>query len=233
YITANLDELLSQSYEHFKLTLTSIVIASIIGISVGAFISIQRKLASTFLSFVNVLQTIPSLALLGFLIPLIGIGEYPAIVALFIYALLPIVRNTFTGISEIDKSIIEAGIGLGMNKWQLLTRVQLPLATPLVIAGIRTASVINVGVATLCALIAAGGLGESIFGGISLNNTNMILAGAIPASIMALLFDSFFSLFQRISKTFRTILKIQILHEQKKFIKCCFFFTRNIVLLLP
>lgn len=200
YISENLDELLSQSYEHFKLTLTSIVIATVIGITIGAFISIYKKLASSFLSFVNILQTIPSLALLGFLIPLLGIGQIPAIVALFIYALLPIVRNTFTGISEIDDSIIEAGLGLGMSKWQLLTKVQLPLAAPLILAGIRTASVINVGVATLCALIAAGGLGESIFGGISLNNTNMILSGAIPASIMALLFDGFFGVFQKITK---------------------------------
>lgn len=200
YISNNIDELISQTFEHFKLTLLSIVIASITGIIIGSFISIQQKLAASFLVFVNILQTIPSLALLGFLIPLIGIGEYPAIVALFIYALLPIVRNTFTGITEIDKTIIEAGLGLGMSKWQLLTKVQLPMATPLIIAGIRTASVINVGVATLCALIAAGGLGESIFGGISLNNTNMILAGAIPASIMALLFDGFFSLFQKIAR---------------------------------
>ena len=197
YISGNLDELISQTFEHFKLTLISIVFASITGIIIGSFISIQQKLAAPFLILVNILQTIPSLALLGFLIPLIGIGEYPAIVALFIYALLPIVRNTYTGITEIDNSIIEAGLGLGMNKWQLLTKVQLPLAVPLIIAGIRTASVIIVGVATLCALIAAGGLGESIFGGISLNNTNMILAGAVPASLMALLFDGFFSLFQK------------------------------------
>ncbi|MGB3467492.1 MAG: ABC transporter permease/substrate-binding protein [Cyclobacteriaceae bacterium] len=200
YLEGNQTEIWSQVYEHFRLTLTSIVIASITGISIGALIGTKKKLAPAFLSFVNVLQTIPSLALLGFLIPLIGIGVLPAIVALFLYALLPIVRNTFTGITEIDESVIEAGRGLGMSRMQLLTKVQLPLAAPLIIAGIRTASVINVGVATLCALIAAGGLGESIFGGISLNNTNMILAGAIPASVMALLFDGFFGLVQRFTR---------------------------------
>lgn len=205
YISANQVELWSQVYEHFRLTLTSIVIASIVGISIGSLIGTRTRLAPGFLSFVNVLQTIPSLALLGFMIPLIGIGVLPAIVALFIYALLPIVRNTYTGITEIEESIIEAGLGLGMSRWQLLTRVQLPLATPLIIAGIRTASVINVGVATLCALIAAGGLGESIFGGISLNNTEMILAGAIPASVMALLFDGFFGIMQKVTKKNSTL----------------------------
>ena len=200
YIEANLGELISQIYEHFKLTLSAISIASVLGISIGAVISVRQRLAPSVMSVVNIFQTIPSLALLGFLIPLIGIGVLPAIVALFIYALLPIVRNTYTGITEIDSSTIEAARSLGMNSWQLLTKVQLPMATPIIIAGIRTASVINVGIATLCALIAAGGLGESIFGGISLNNTQMILAGAIPASIMALLFDGVFGLVQKFSR---------------------------------
>lgn len=199
YIQENIGELLSQVYEHFKLTLSAISIASVVGVSVGALISVRQRLAPGVIGIVNIFQTVPSLALLGFLIPLIGIGVLPAIVALFIYALLPIVRNTYTGITQIDPSTVEAARSLGMNTWQLLTRVQLPIATPIIIAGIRTASVINVGIATLCALIAAGGLGESIFGGISLNNTDMILAGAIPASIMALLFDGAFGLVQRFS----------------------------------
>ncbi len=199
YFSENHIEIWSQVLEHFQLTLLSISIASIIGICIGALISSKRNLANLFLSFINILQTIPSLALLGFLIPLIGIGTFPAVLALFIYALLPIVRNTYTGISEIDSSIIEAGKGLGMTNFQLLIKLELPLAIPLILAGIRTASVINVGVATLCSLIAAGGLGESIFGGISLNNTQMILAGAIPASLMALCFDGMFGLMQKIS----------------------------------
>ncbi|MEL7146748.1 MAG: ABC transporter permease/substrate-binding protein [Bacteroidota bacterium] len=199
YINENFTELISQIVEHFKLTLSAISIAAITGVSLGALISVRQRFAPSVLAIVNVFQTIPSLALLGFLIPLIGIGILPAIFALFIYALLPIVRNTYTGITQIDSSTIEAAESLGMNTWQLLSKVQLPIATPIIIAGIRTASVINVGIATLCALIAAGGLGESIFGGISLNNTDMILAGAIPASVMALLFDGAFGIVQRFS----------------------------------
>jgi osmoprotectant transport system permease protein len=115
------------------------------------------------------------------MIPLLGIGAKPAIVALLIYALLPIIRNTYTGIQGIDRHVIEAARALGMSRQQILLRVELPLAMPVLLAGIRTATVINVGVATLASYIAAGGLGEFIFGGISLNNTNMILAGAILA----------------------------------------------------
>ena len=145
----------------------------------------------------GVIQTIPSLALLGFLLPLVGIGTTPAIIALFLYALLPIVRNTYTGIKEIDPAIKEATIGMGMTHFQMLRYVEFPLAFPVILAGIRTSTVINVGVATLCALIAAGGLGEFIFRGISLNNTQMILAGAIPASLLAIILDGTLGLIQK------------------------------------
>jgi osmoprotectant transport system permease protein len=133
------------------------------------------------LGVAGVLQTVPSIALLGFMIPLFGIGALPAVIALFLYALLPIIRNTATGIREVDPAVRESAWGMGLSGWQVLTQVELPLALPVLFAGIRTAAVINVGVATLAALIASGGLGESIFGGIALNNTAMILAGAIPA----------------------------------------------------
>src|SRR5690606_11954937 len=133
-------------------------------------ISRKKQLASIVLGFTGILQTIPSIALLGFMIPLLGIGVKPAIFALFLYALLPIVRNTFTGISGTDPAVREAAVGMGMSDLQLLLRIDLPLALPVIFAGIRTATVINVGVATLAAYIAAGGLGEFIFGGIALNN---------------------------------------------------------------
>jgi len=129
---------------------------------------------------------------------LLGIGAKPAIVALFLYALLPIIRNTYTGINEVNPSVTDAATGMGMSRKQLLYKIQLPLAMPVILAGIRTATVINVGVATLAAYIAAGGLGEFIFGGIALNNTNMILAGAIPAALLAILFDGLLSLLQRV-----------------------------------
>src|SRR6478736_2797016 len=144
-------------------------------------------------------QTIPSIALLGFMIPLLGIGPLPAITALFLYALLPIIRNTYTGINEVDENISEAATAMGFSSWQTLIKVQLPLAFPVILAGIRTATVINVGVATLAAYIAAGGLGEFIFGGISLNNTNMILAGAIPAALLAIIFDFLLSRLQTLN----------------------------------
>ncbi|MDX1628105.1 MAG: ABC transporter permease/substrate-binding protein [Fulvivirga sp.] len=189
FIVSHRDELLEQSLEHLMLTLISLSMAVIIGVSVGLSITKKPRYASPVLSIVNAVQTIPSIALLGFLLPFLGIGVVPAIVALFLYALLPIVRNTYTGIEEIDHAIKEAALGMGMNRRQLLLKVEIPLAMPVIFAGIRTAFVINVGVATLCALIAAGGLGEFIFRGLSTNNPHMILAGAIPAAMMALLFD--------------------------------------------
>ena len=131
------------------------------------------------------------------MIPVLGIGPKPAIAALLIYALLPIIRNTYTGITGVDPAVIEAAKAMGMNRNQLLFKVKLPLAMPVIIAGIRTAAVINVGVATLASFVAAGGLGEFIFGGISLNNTNMILAGAIPAALLAVFLDQIIAMIQK------------------------------------
>ncbi len=181
-------KILEQTLQHIGLTFISLLIAVVIGVPLGIVISRKPKMAAAVLGFAGILQTIPSIALLGFMIPLLGIGPAPAIVALFLYALLPIVRNTYTGITQVDPAIIEAATGIGMSPRQLLFKVQIPLAMPVLLAGIRTATVINVGVATLAAYIAAGGLGEFIFGGIALNNTNMILAGAIPAALLAILF---------------------------------------------
>ncbi|MCX2744226.1 ABC transporter permease/substrate-binding protein [Mangrovivirga sp. M17] len=199
-------EIWSQTYEHLYLTIISLLIACFLGIMAGIFISQKEKYASSVISMVNVIQTIPSLALLGFMIPLLGIGKIPAITALFLYALLPIVRNTYTGITNVDPAIIEAGSGMGMTENQILFQIKIPIALPVIFAGIRTASVINVGVATLSALIGAGGLGEFIFKGIQLNNSYMILAGAIPASLLALIFD--FSLGKLADLKIRTLTKI-------------------------
>ncbi|MEO6150573.1 MAG: ABC transporter permease/substrate-binding protein [Mucilaginibacter sp.] len=193
------DKLFSQTLEHIGLTFISLFIAVLIGLPLGILIARKRKLSGTVLGFAGILQTIPSIALLGFMIPVLGIGTKPAIVALLLYALLPIIRNTYTGITGVDASVKEAAIAMGMSKWQILKKVELPLAMPVILAGIRTATVINVGVATLASYIAAGGLGEFIFGGISLNNTNMILAGAIPAALLAILFDFLLSLVQKMN----------------------------------
>jgi len=198
FIQQQSGKLLEQTLQHIGLTFISLLIAVLIGVPLGILISRKRGLAAPVLGMAGVLQTIPSIALLGFMIPLLGIGPKPAIVALFLYALLPIIRNTYTGIKEVDPAMTAAATGMGMSRRQLLYRIQLPLAMPVLLAGIRTATVINVGVATLAAYIAAGGLGEFIFGGIALNNTHMILAGAIPAALLAILFDGLLSLLQRV-----------------------------------
>jgi osmoprotectant transport system permease protein len=189
YMVSHAAEIIDQAIEHLQLTIGSMAIASVIGIAVGVLIAHHKRYAKPILGFVGIIQTIPSLALLGFLLPLFGIGKVPAIIALFLYALLPIVRNTYVGITEVNQSVKEAAVGMGMTRFQLLRYVEIPIAFPVILAGIKTSTVINVGVATLCAYIGAGGLGEFIFRGISLNNANMILAGAIPASLLAILLD--------------------------------------------
>ncbi|HVW13377.1 MAG TPA: ABC transporter permease/substrate-binding protein [Mucilaginibacter sp.] len=193
------DKLLTQTLQHIGLTFISLIIAVIIGLPLGIWITRRKKFSGIVLGTAGILQTIPSIALLGFMIPLLGIGAKPAIVALFLYALLPIIRNTYTGIEGVDPSVKEAAVAMGMSRWQVLFKAELPLATSVILAGIRTATVINVGVATLASYIAAGGLGEFIFGGISLNNTNMILAGAIPAACLAILFDFLLSRIQKLN----------------------------------
>jgi osmoprotectant transport system permease protein len=198
FMVQQLDKLWDQTITHVGLTFTALLIAVIIGLPLGVLIARKKGLSGFVLGFAGVMQTIPSIALLGFMIPLLGIGALPAIAALFLYALLPIIRNTYTGIKEVDAAVVDAAKGMGMTNQQILLKVQLPLAMPFILAGIRTATVINVGVATLAAYIGAGGLGEFIFGGIALNNTTMILAGAIPAAILAVLFDFFLSLLQRV-----------------------------------
>lgn len=197
FVLEHQDEILEQTMEHIWITLISLVIASLVGIAVGILISRFARISSPVLGLVNVVQTIPSVALLGFLLPFFGIGVTPAIIALFLYALLPIVRNTYAGIQGVDSAVTEAARGLGMTDRQILQQVELPIATPVIFAGVRTAMVINIGVATLCALIAAGGLGEYIFRGIAVNNVNMILAGAIPASLLAIVLDTMLGLVQK------------------------------------
>lgn len=199
FVDQQSDKLWSQTWAHIGLTMISLIIAILISVPIGTFIARKEKFAGPILGFAGVLQTIPSIALLGVMIPFLGIGPKPAILALFLYALLPIIRNTYTGITEVSKVVIDAARGMGMSKWQILFKVELPLAFPVLMAGIRTATVINVGVATLAAYIAAGGLGEFIFGGIALNNSNMILAGAIPAALLAIILDFLLSRVQKIN----------------------------------
>ena len=197
FVLDHRQEMGQQTLEHLGLTLISLGLATAVGISLGVLITRIQWAAKSVMGLVNVFQTIPSMALLGFLLPIMGIGERPAIVALFLYALLPIVRNTYTGIREVPGAVREAAQGMGLSSQQRLMQVELPLAMPVIFAGVRTSAVINVGIATLCALIAAGGLGVYIFRGIALNNSYMVLAGALPAAGLALAFDAVLAAVQR------------------------------------
>lgn len=183
------EDLLASIGMHIELVLISMLIAIIVGVPLGILVSRVPSLKSWVIGGAGILQTIPSLALLGFMIPLFGIGINTAIAALFLYSLLPIIRNTYTGIKDVDAATIEAARGMGMTDMQILFKVQLPLALSVIMAGIRTSTVINVGTATLAAFIGAGGLGDFIFLGISRNIDALILLGAVPAAILALILD--------------------------------------------
>ena len=182
-------QLLAALLEHIQISFIALFFAVLIAIPLGIYLTNKKKIAESIIGISAVLQTIPSLALLGLLIPLFGIGKVPAIIALVVYALLPILRNTYTGINEVDPSLKEAALAMGMNRSKRLVKVELPLAMPVMMAGIRTAMVLIVGTATLAALIGAGGLGDIILLGIDRNNTALIFIGAIPAAILALIFD--------------------------------------------
>jgi osmoprotectant transport system permease protein len=185
-------EILQETGTHLILVGVSIGIATVVGIPLGILITRQSHLRQPVLGIANVLQTIPSLALFGFLIsvPLIGgIGARTAIIALTLYSLLPIIRNTYIGITSVDPAIREAGRGMGMTDQQLLWQVEIPLALGVILAGVRVAIVIAIGIATIAAAIGAGGLGVFVFQGIAMVNNQLILAGAIPAAVLAILAD--------------------------------------------
>ncbi len=193
-------EIWSTTLDHIALVLIAMSIAIVIAVPLGMVI-VQRPALRTFaLGLASVFQTIPSLALFGFLIPIPfigGIGPRTAIVALVLYALLPILRNTYVGLTGIDPAVLEAAEAMGMTNAQILTRVRLPLALGVILAGIRTATVITIGVATIAAAIGAGGLGTFIFRGVAMVSDAVILAGAIPAAMLAILADVLLALIER------------------------------------
>ena len=175
--------------EHLLLSFGALFLALAVSLPTGILLSRRPKLSNAVFPFINTVQTIPSLALLGFLIPFLGIGYAPAVIALFLYSLLPLVRNTYTGVEAVDKDYIEASRGLGLTEWQILLKVEIPLAMPVILGGVRTASVIVIGTATLAALVGAGGLGDPIFRGVATVNGNLILLGAVPSALLAILVD--------------------------------------------
>jgi osmoprotectant transport system permease protein len=192
FIVQNRSEVMELTLEHLWMVAVSTFLAVLIGIPLGILITRWPGLNKPVLGSANVIQTIPSLALFGFLLPVPWIGaraERLAILALTLYALLPLIRNTYAGIKGVDPSVLEAGRGMGMTNRQLLFQVELPLALGVIIAGVRVATVISVGLATIAAAIGAGGLGEYIFRGLAMVSNQLILAGAIPAALLALLAD--------------------------------------------
>lgn len=189
YASNNYNQLLELLGQHIYLSVMSVLIATVIGIPLGILISREPKLSKPIIGTTNVIQAVPSLALLGFLIPFIGIGSTPAIVMVVLYSLLPIVKNTYTGLTNIDRDILEAAKGIGLTKGQTMRKVQLPLAFPMIMAGIRISAVTAVGLMTIAAFVGAGGLGYLVFSGVQTVDNAMILAGAIPACILALLID--------------------------------------------
>ena len=193
------DELFSGIVEHIQISFIALIIALIIAIPLGIYLSYHKKLANIVIAINGVIQTIPSLAILALLIPIVGIGRKPAIIALILYALLPILHNTYTGITGVDPMYMVTSRALGMNKFQQLSKVQLPLAMPVIMTGVRTAAVLIIGTATLASLVGAGGLGKLILLGLDRNNNYLILLGAIPAALLAILFDFIFKQLEKLS----------------------------------
>jgi len=199
FLSQHRDEIVTLTLEHVWLTGTAMLIATAIAVPLGILLTRVRRLARPVLGVVNTLQTIPSLAMFGFLLPLPFVGERAAriaIVALVAYALLPIVRNTYTGIIGVDRTVMDVAEAVGMTEWQRLRKVELPLAMPFLLAGLRTATVTCVGIATIAAAVGAGGLGEFIFRGVASVDNRLVLAGAVPAALLALAADGLLGLLE-------------------------------------
>jgi len=212
-------EILFHTYEHVYLTVISLAVAVLIAVPLGIYLAKTRwpKLSTLGMSVANVIQTIPSLALLALMVAIFilvnrihggpewyktggflpTIGTLPAVVALVLYALLPILRNTFTGIKQVDPSLVEVAFGMGMTKGQVLAKVELPLALPFIMSGIRISTVWTIGIATLCGLVGAGGLGDLIMKGLRSNQLDYLIAGTVPSAILALAFDGLMALVER------------------------------------
>ena len=200
FLLQNRSEVFERMVEHIGLVGASMAISLAIGLPLGVALVSRGKLQRWVIGAANVVQTVPSLALFGFLIPVPwigGIGASTAIVALALYALLPILRNTCTGIAQVDPAVVESARGMGMTPRQVLWQVQLPLAAPVLLAGIRVATATCIGITTIAAAIGAGGLGVFIFRGLAMVNNQVILAGAIPAAVLAIAADSGLGYFQR------------------------------------
>ncbi|UII56460.1 ABC transporter permease [Cytobacillus spongiae] len=202
YLIENQSVIWTYSWEHLQLVGLAIIIAIAIGLPVGIYLTTNEDLAETILQVANVIMTIPSIALFGIMIPILsiinqGIGFVPAVIALILYSQLPIIRNTYVAINNVDPNIRDAAIGLGMSTMQRLLRVEIPNALPVIMAGVRQAVVMNIGIGAIAAFVGAGGLGVLINQGISRSNSTMVLAGAIVISILAIVVDGALGMIQK------------------------------------
>jgi osmoprotectant transport system permease protein len=194
FIENNIDQVLFLTWEHIFMVALSLIIATAIGVPLGILITKKENLAKQVINGANVIMTVPSIALFGIMMPILaiigqGLGKVPAIVALVLYSQLPIIRNTYVAIKNVPPSLRDAGKGMGMNKWELLKEVEIPIAVPVIIAGLRTAAVMNIGIAAIAAYIGAGGLGVYIQQGIDRVYPEMIVSGALLVSLFAILVD--------------------------------------------
>ncbi|MFE0441573.1 ABC transporter permease [Aerococcus sp. NPDC058936] len=189
FIASQGSEVIRLLWEHIYMSLISLGLGVIVAVPLGIFLSQVPKVANVVISIVSVMQTIPTLALLALMIPFLGVGKVPAIVALFIYSLLPILRNTYLGMSNVNPDLLDAAKGMGLKRMQIIRQVQLPLAVPVIMAGIRLSTVYVIAWTTLASYIGGGGLGDMIFNGLNLFRPDLILGGTIPVTILAVVVD--------------------------------------------
>ncbi|MEA1971356.1 MAG: ABC transporter permease [Thermodesulfobacteriota bacterium] len=204
FMIDNFDEVMYLSWEHIWIVGIALLIATPVGVVLGIVITKHDQFASRVLNGANILMTIPSIALFGLMLPILsivnmGLGKVPAVIALVFYSQLPIIRNTYTAIKNVPPSLVDAGRGMGMGKWKLLRELEIPLATPVIIAGLRTAAVMNIGIAAIATYIGAGGLGVYIQQGIARVYPEMILSGAILVSLLAIIVDGGMALLERLA----------------------------------
>jgi osmoprotectant transport system permease protein len=189
--------ILKLGIRHLEIVAVAVLLSTIIGIALGVLMSRRRDLAAVVVGAANLGQAIPSLAVLGLVIPFLGIGQAPTIFALVLRGTLPILNNTYAGVSSVDRAIVEASRGMGMRGWQVLVMIEFPLAFPVIMAGIRSATVVSISLATIAALIGSGGLGELIYQGLAMVDMNRLLAGSIPVALLAIAADALLGWAQR------------------------------------
>ncbi|KYH13417.1 ABC transporter permease [Staphylococcus kloosii] len=197
FLAQNGSQLVSKTIEHFYISIVALLIAIVVAVPIGILLSKLKRTSNIVLTIAGVLQTIPTLAVLAIMIPIFGVGKTPAIVALFIYVLLPILNNTVLGVQNIDKNLKEAGTSMGMTRFQLMKDVELPLALPLILGGIRLSSVYVISWATLASYVGAGGLGDFVFNGLNLYDPLMIVSAAVLVTALALFVDFILSLIEK------------------------------------